>query len=483
LNRLARMTALTLALLCLFTIGAGVAIARLMPVRLALFELPLIAGARRGAWPGALTAGGAPTGSPTPAGVAARLSGLISSGGLGADAGALVMNLSSGQVLYSRDAGTGFTPASTTKLATSVAAIYTLGPAARFTTSVTLTPAQGGSASRVITLVGGGDPTLAAGRYPASSYPQPATLVSLAAQAAGALRSKGISSVRLTYDNSLFTGPILAPGWPGFGSADNYITTGNVAPITGLEVDQGRLTPAGRPQDADDPSNYLPRSQTPGLEAAVAFAGFLRKDGITVVNTPAHAKGHQGAVIAVVRSVTVAQMVQWMLQESNNVIAETLARHVAIATGRPGTFSGAAHAVMAVDASLGVHGIHLFDGSGLSPLDLISPRALVELIELAAGPRFPALRAVITGLPVAGFAGTLGPGSPFGPFGRVALGTVRAKTGNLQGVATMAGIAYAADGSLLVFAFMGNDIGQQQGPQAESMLSRLATQLAGCGCR
>src|SRR5258707_4327583 len=50
-NRLARMMAPTLALLCLFTIGAGAAVARLLPPRLALFELPTIS-ARGPASPG-----------------------------------------------------------------------------------------------------------------------------------------------------------------------------------------------------------------------------------------------------------------------------------------------------------------------------------------------------------------------------------------------------------------------------------------------
>src|SRR5258708_8351788 len=92
------------------------------------------------------------------------------------------------------------------------------------------------------------------------------------------------------------------------------------------------------------------------------------------------------------------------------------------------------------------------------------------------------LRAAITGMPVAGFSGTLGPGSFFGPFGLAALGTVRAKTGNLTHVATLAGVAYTASGQLLAFAFMGNDISQKLALQPELTLARLATALAGCGC-
>lgn len=488
MNRLARMTALTLALLCLFTIGAGAAIARLMPHRLALFELPAVS-RHRLASPGTVlraAAGARSAGSgggvATAAGVTARVDGLVKSGNLGAHVGALVADLSTGQVLYEQNAVAGFAPASTAKIATAVAALETLGPQARFSTRVLVgTRARAGGGAQIV-LAGGGDPTLAVHRYPAGDYPQPATLSALAAATVRALRAKRISSVTLRYDASLFGGPAVARGWKPFGAAGNYVSSGNVTPITGLEVDQGRLTARGTPEDSDDASNFRPRSLTPSQDAAHAFAVLLRKDGITVRGTsPAGRVARAGQVLALVRSPSLAAIVQQMLTESNNVVAETLARHVAIVTARPGTFAGAAAAVMAVTARLKVHGLRLYDGSGLSPNDRISPRALVALIGLAArsGPR---LRPVLTGMPVAGFSGTLGPGSSFGPFGKAGLGTVRAKTGNLTHAATMAGVALTASGQLLAFAFMGNDIPVRLAGQPESTLAQLATALAGCGC-
>jgi D-alanyl-D-alanine carboxypeptidase len=493
-NRLAKMVVFTLALLCLYTIGAGAAIARLLPARLALLQVPQVATRTlaRGdtVLRGAFGSPHARAGRATPAAVSTRLSALIGSGSLGPRVGALVTDLSTGRVLYSLNAATGFTPASTTKLATAVAALHVLGPAATFTTSawITKTTAAGTGqphrATRRIVLVGGGDPTLAAGRYPVADYPQPATLSSLAAATARQLRARGITSVRLGYNDALFGGPVLGPGWPAFGTANNYITSGNVAPITGLEVDQGRLTARGRPEDSDDPGNLRPRSLTPGLDAARAFAWFLRKDGIAVRGALTRAVAPAGgARLAQVHSPPLAAIVQQMLAESNNVIAEMLARQVAMATGRPGNFRGAAAAVMAVDRRLGISGISLHDGSGLSPLDLITPTALVRLVRLAAQPGQARLRPVLTGLPVAGFYGTLGPRSFFGPFGRAALGLVRAKTGNLTGVATMAGLAYAKNGQIFAFAFMGNGFGKRLGLKPEYTLSQLTTVLAGCGCR
>jgi D-alanyl-D-alanine carboxypeptidase/D-alanyl-D-alanine-endopeptidase (penicillin-binding protein 4) len=386
-----------------------------------------------------------------------------------------VTDLASGSVLFARAAGAPATPASSAKLATAVAALSVLGPAARFTTHVAHGPAAGS-----IVLVGGGDPTLAGGRVPASDYPQPATLASLARQTARWLRAHGQRSVRLSYDVSLFTGPPMAPGW-----TTSYVTTGNVTPITALEVDQGRLTRSGKPEDADNPGNFRPRSFTPAADAAASFASFLRARGIRVHGRVTTATVPAGAAtIARVRSPALSAVVGWMLRESNNVIAEDLARQVALRTGRPASFAGAAAAVTAAAARLGIRrGIHLVDGSGLSPRDRITPLALAGLVQLAGG-RQAALRAAITGMPVAGFSGTLAPGqSVFGHFGPAALGTVRAKTGNLTRVVSLTGIVSDTDGRLLAFAFMADRLPRGQLVHAAAVIDAMATALAGCGCR
>ncbi len=90
------------------------------------------------------------------------------------------------------------TPASTIKIATTTAALSVLGPDHRIATTAALSPD-----SRTLTLVGGGDPTLAK-----------ADLRAMAAEAADALREDGenpAGPVRLTYDVSRYTGPELHP--------------------------------------------------------------------------------------------------------------------------------------------------------------------------------------------------------------------------------------------------------------------------------
>jgi D-alanyl-D-alanine carboxypeptidase/D-alanyl-D-alanine-endopeptidase (penicillin-binding protein 4) len=472
----AGVTALAaLAMLNVFTLGAGLAVAGLLPARLALWKIPVVANVRVASAGSVLVPAGAQGAAPNRRRLAATLDHLAASPALGR-LGLIVTDLESGSVLFSRQAGSGFVPASSAKLLTAVAALGTLGPSARFTTRVV----SGGPGALI--LVGGGDPTLAAGRPPGSDYPQPATLLSLAAAAARWLRAHGEHRVRLGYDTSLFSGPLTAPGW-----TTGYISTGNVTPITSLEVDQGRLTAAGTPQDADDPQNFRPRSFTPAADAAAAFARFLHRDGIRVAGQPVPRTRSQGtAVIAAAHSPMVSAIVGWMLRESNNVIAEDLARQVALRTGRPASFRGAAAAVMAVLGRLGAgRGVHMVDGSGLSPLDRVSPQALAAVVRLAAWAGPPALRAAIAGLPVAGFSGTLAPGqSVFGSFGPAALGMVRAKTGNLTNVASLAGITDDAGGHLLAFAFMTDHIGKaSELTAAAKAIDAMATTLAGCGCR
>ena len=168
------------------------------------------------------------------------------------------------------------------------------------------------------------------------------------------------------------------------------------------------------------------------------------------------------------------------------MIAENLARHVAIAMGDPASFAGAATAETAVLRRLGSGpGLQLSDGSGLSPADKIAPEALARLLTVAASPQHAALRAAVTGLPVAGFSGTLSAGqSVFGAIGGSARGVVRAKTGNLTTVAALAGFAYDRDGRLLVFVFNAASIPKAADLQsAANTINAAATALATCGCR
>lgn len=469
--RRTRLVALvTLAMVNVFTLIAGVAVASMLPARLSALKIPSVTAGRVAAAVPVLGTGTSTGPLPTTSGLGSALAGPLSAAALGPHVLAMVTDPATGKVLYSQGGSGLATPASTTKLATAVAALAALGGGTRFTTRVVSSP--GG-----IILVGGGDPTLAVQQYPATDYPRPATLASLAAATAAQLKAAGRRSVRLGFDTSLYSGPGLAPGWP-----EAYVSTGNTTQIVPLEVDQGRLTSSGAPEDSDNPYNLGPRATHPAAMAAAAFASLLTADGISVTGTPGEQTAPGGAAaLASVTSPPVSAITEQMLAESNNVIAENLARQVAIATGKPATFSGAAAAVVVELRKLGVsQGINLVDGSGLSPDDAIAPATLTEV--LAAAVSSPRLRSALASLPVAGFSGTLAAGeSVFAGIGGQALGYVRAKTGNLGSVAALAGLVYDKDGTLLAFAFMADKVAPLDA--AATAIDAAAADLAGCGCR
>jgi D-alanyl-D-alanine carboxypeptidase/D-alanyl-D-alanine-endopeptidase (penicillin-binding protein 4) len=192
---------------------------------------------------------------------------------------------------------------------------------------------------------------------------------------------------------------------------------------------------------------------------------------------------NQGArVLGEVQSAPVTRLVEQMLSESDNVVAEVLSRQVAVAAHRPATFAGGVAAVSDVLGSIGINAGHaMVDGSGLSVLNRVSVAALTGVLLKAVDPAKPELHPIITGLPVAGWDGTLA--DRYGGLSSAGRGAVRAKTGTLDGVSAEAGLVTDADGRQLVFAFVANGVPIGGTIQARAALDALAATLADCGCR
>ena len=113
----------------------------------------------------------------------------------------------------------------------------------------------------------------------------------------------------------------------------------------------------------------------------------------------------------------------------------------------------------------------------------IAPAALVKVLGLAATQA--RIRPMLAGLPVAGFSGTLQGGeSVFAGIDGSALGAVRAKTGNLSTVTTLAGLVTDKAGRTLAFAFMADRIpAAGMLKTAANAIDEAAAALANCGCR
>ncbi|MCF3121273.1 D-alanyl-D-alanine carboxypeptidase/D-alanyl-D-alanine-endopeptidase [Streptomyces arenae] len=410
--------------------------------------------------PSVLAGLGAPAGTaptPTDGALADALDPLFKDPALGPERAGVVLDAASGKRVYGRSTGDTLTPASTIKIATAVAALSAAGPDHRIATKAVIE-----SDSKDVVLVGGGDPTLTArkeGRYVDTA----ASLRTLAEDTARALKDRGVDEVTLSYDTSLYAGPPQHP--IGYNE--------NLTQVTALMADEGRLD--------DSASGTADRSKDPAGDAAKKFADFLKDHGIKTTSDPGPSKASDRAEsLAKVESPPLSALVERMLTHSDNDIAEALARQTAIAAKEPASFDGADKAVRAELAKLGLplSGAKFADGSGLDRADRISAELLAALLEHAADPARPELRSVVTGLPVAGFTGTLVDRYPKDSPGT---GLVRAKTGTLTGVNTLAGTVVDADGRLLVFAFM--TTGTTDRDAAQAALDRMASTVANCGCR
>lgn len=375
---------------------------------------------------------------------------LLDSADLGRVHTASVVDVATGTRLYGADADKAMTPASTTKIATAVAALSALGADHRLTTRAALLPDTG-----ELVLVGGGDPTLTAHKD-AEGW---ASLRTLARDTAAALKKRGVHKVTLSYDATLYAGSGLHP----IGVNDN------LAPVSALMADEGRTDGSTR--------GPVTRVTDPAKTAAAAFAGFLADDGIRTTSPGPSKATSRATTLATVSSPPLSALVERMLTNSDNDIAEALARQTALATGKRPSFDGGATAIGARLSRLGlpVTGADFHDGSGLNRDDRMTADLLTALLVKAGTPSHPELRPVLTGLPVAGFTGTLA-----GRYTNGAAGVVRAKTGTLTGVNTLAGTVVDRDGRLLAFAFLASDTTAPD--EAQKALDRTATALAGCGC-
>ncbi|MEU8328386.1 D-alanyl-D-alanine carboxypeptidase/D-alanyl-D-alanine-endopeptidase [Micromonospora sp. NPDC048839] len=406
---------------------------------------------------------------PTPDGVRAVLDPLVGVAALGDRVNVSVADVISGQTLFDKGADDGTVPASVTKLATAVTALAARGPGYRIPTR-----AVAGTKAGEVVIIGGGDPTLAIDKK--GYYPGAARLDELAAQVRTALG--GTTPTSVTVDGSVYSGPVYGPGWD-----DDIPTGGSGGAVTALMTDGAR-------RDPSVPHGAAARFTEPDLAAGKAFARLLGvpSDAVKRGTAPAPAAAGgtpaPGTELGVVQSPPMIRLVDIMISESDNLVAEALARQVAMARNQPASFDGGAAAMDAEVAELGLPAdeITLSDGSGLSRNNRISPSLLTDLIRLAASPDHPELAGVFGGLPVGGWSGTLDERYRTAAGTAAGAGSVRAKTGTLTAVHSIAGLVTTADGRLLTFAVLTDRVpgGKET---AQPALDRITAALAGCGCR
>ena len=392
---------------------------------------------------------------PTPERLAAALAPVLADPNLGNFTGRIT-DATTGAQLWAQGAQLPMQPASVNKTLTTAAALLTLDRDARLTTRVFSTDRPG-----VVVLKGGGDPTLSAAPAGQDTWYRDAARIS---DLADQVRRSGIDPTAVQIDLSAYSGPTMAPGWD---PAD--IDGGDIAPMESVMLDGGRTQPV---------SVESARSTTPALDAGRALAVALRVDPAAVTVLPGPLRG--GKEIATVQSAPLMERLRDMMNASDNVMAESIAREVAGELNRPRSFDGAVGAVLSQlnSAKIDTRGARLLDSSGLSVDDRLTAETLDEVVNAAAGDDQPKLRPLVDLLPIAGGSGTLSNRYLDTDAGRSAAGYLRAKTGSLTGTNSLVGIITDASGRVLTFAFISNNCG----PTGRIALDNFAATLRSCGC-
>lgn len=316
------------------------------------------------------------------------------------------------------------------------------------TTSVLTLPNEPGT----LILRGGGDHSLT--RVSANSYTtyylpgaHPAKLRILAANALAALPAGTVIS-KIVLDDSFFKGRTWNPNWYAYSR-----TVGDMSPITGLMVDAGRVNP-----DLTDKAYSGTRVTDPTAQAGRYFKSLLgeaAKDAKVVKGlTPATA-----TVLVSKESQPIENWIRHALRISDNTETEVIARHTALALRLKNDYTSVQRVGQRLFSSLGVSSKKLVmkDASGLAPNNRVTPRLMVALMSAAAKPESDiALLPELMG--TSGDGGTLG--GRFLSYNKttkrydlvIPKGSIRAKTGYIGSVYSLAGLITTPDAHQIAFA-------------------------------
>ena len=357
---------------------------------------------------------------------------------IGGASGAYVVDLTTGQLLYSAAAAVGRLPASLEKLYTTSTALLRFGPSSTFTTTVwgmgTVGPT--GAWTGTLYLKGGGDPTFGSAGFDRAAYGGGATIQRLTSTL---VRSLHITSVQggIAGDESYFDS---LRGTPATGFGPDLPDVDGL--LSALSFNRGFANFFG-----------TVAQRRPALYAAQQFAAALRAARVKVPRTTPVYTGRvpTGATqLAAVQSPTVAKLIQLTNTPSDNYLAEMLLKDLGAQFGGAGTTAaGAAVVRQELISKFGI-APRLNDGSGLSRADATSPLQVVTLLE-----QMYSNQSFFNSLAVSGETGTL----QHETRGTAAQGVCHAKTGSLHDVANLAGYCQARDGHELAFAFLANRLG------------------------
>lgn len=397
-----------------------------------------------------------------PAKVRARVAAAMKAPDLAKKLAVQVLDGTTGRVLVQQNADKPMTPASTTKLLSAWVIANTMALDKPLTTKVVT-----GSSANSIVLVAGGDTALNPGKGEPDAVNGHAGLADLAAQVATALKTSGRTAVTVGVDTSYAPGPLTAKHWdPG------VVAAGYTARIAQLGLSTERATDPARPTPADPVGSTLE-----------AFVKDLATQGITAKAGPHVTAPPKATQLGAVQSAPLLDVLGDALQRSDNAMIESLARQAAYEHGVAGSTADVAAFVEKTlrHGGFDLAGVKLADMSGLSAGTTIPARMLADVLLSGTSGKNRPFAEVLTRLSVGGYNGTLD-NRFLQPSNRSAAGDVRAKTGSLTDVASLAGTVVTEDDRVLVFAVISN-AAVSWGPYGtRAAIDDFVADLQKCGC-
>ena len=432
--------------------------------------------------------------------LASDLNVMIGDGARSGHWGVLIVSLTRGDTLFARNPDDMMQPASTMKLMTSALSLERFGPDHQFSTDVLRDGPVGadGTLQGNLYMRGDGDPGFS-NRFLRGDPDAPVEMLARFIAGTGVKHIKG----DLVADASAFEPRKIPEGWQS-----RYLGLSYAAPVSALSLNENTVWVVVEPNANGGPATVRFEPSSSGIvlgstvrtvkgsggaslsirragdgvvdargwigsrsgarryelvvdEPALFCAGSLRDalaaQGITVDGsvrlgtTPSNAQRITGFP-----SPPLARLIAVMNRESVNHYAELLFRDVAHSESGVGSAENGntllrrfAHDKLGIDSTE----VYAADGSGLSVLDRVSPRAMVHLLGYAHNAPWGA--SFHASLPVAGESELLRHRMRATP----AQGNLHAKTGTTNTVISLAGYVTALDGEVLAFSFIynGND--------------------------
>ena len=357
---------------------------------------------------------------------------------IGGASSAYVVDMTTGQTLFSDAASSWRLPASVQKIYTTSTVLLRFGPRARLTTSVLGqgNMDSGGVWHGTLYLRGGGDPTFGWASFDHAAYGSTGTTVQMLV--ANLIHQTGLTGLEgsIVGDESYFDS--LRSTAESHYRPDIYME----GELSALAFDRGFANFSG--------TSY---QRHPALIAARAFGSALRNAGvsipagtrITTGNTPTGAQP-----LSFVRSPDMATLLRLTNTPSDNFMAEMLLKGLGASFGGGGTTADGVQVVASeLSTQFGLDP-RFNDGSGLSYRDATTARQVVSLLRSMSHHKV-----FVSSLAIGGETGTL----QYDMQASAVRGRCRGKTGSLHAVANLSGYCQAQDGHTLVFAFLANRIG------------------------